>query len=286
METKPLLNYKTPSYPRIEVVFSDPDLLLKNMPVSWRGNKLIVTAMISFSLSACKGQSDDPGNVSQMEQLVNDNTNRSDSIISKQDSAKIAPIFVHGDGVGASGCVMIAPPVYLSEEDALNIISGELKKVGLTFNDKFKGDPIMISRKKVVYNENENIKNWEERYSDTTEIKNLYPDAYNKDLNMIIEFVSYEDYEAFGDEKPEFSSVSEYLIKSSAEKIQKVFKEKGKYSSVVFYDPVGWGDISNREQGWDEMEKEGRKKAVEMLKLQVADFIEWLKNEGIILNKK
>jgi hypothetical protein len=284
MKTKPVLNYKTPSYPRIEVVFSEPAMLLKNMPKTWQANKLMVTAMISFSLSACKGQTDKPSNTTPIEQGVVDKTNKTDTTVIKQESAKIAPIFVHGDGVGASGCIMIAPPVYLSEGEALKIIIDELKKGGLSFSDKFEGDSIQIKRKKIVYKENKNVEKMSDRYTDTVEVKGLYPDIYNKELNMIIEFVSINDYEAYGDEEMNWSSVSSYHIKSVAEKIQTSFKENGKYNSVVFYDPVGWADRDKRGD-WDEMKKDGRKKAVEMLKLQVADFIEWLKKENLTLKK-
>ena len=105
--------------------------------------------------------------------------------------SRAAPVFVHGDGVGASGCVMIAPPVYLSEEDALNIIFTELKKEGLSFKDEYKGDSIKIVREKIDYNYDENISNWEDRYVKSKETKNLYPDAYNKELNLIIVITSY-----------------------------------------------------------------------------------------------
>jgi hypothetical protein len=284
METKPLLNYQSPNYPRIEVVFSDPGILLKNMPKKWRANKMIVVAMISFSVSACKAQTEKPANTTQQEHFVKDKDANQVNKNALKDSMKIAPIFVHGEGVGASGCVMIAPPVYLSEEEALKIILRELKKEGLSFNDKFQGDSIEVKRKRILYNDDEKITKWEDRYKDSIETRSLYPDAYNKDLKMVIEFVSMKDFRQFADEERVMSSVSEYDIKAVAEKIQKAFKKKGAYNTVVFYDPVGWADRDDR-GSWDEMEKAGSRKAVEMLKLQVSDFIDWLKKEKIIVKK-
>ncbi len=38
----------------------------------------------------------------------------------------VAPIFEHGEGRGATGCVVIVPPVFLSEEEALQIANEEL----------------------------------------------------------------------------------------------------------------------------------------------------------------
>jgi hypothetical protein len=277
MKTKPLLNYKTPNYPQIEVVFTEPDILIKNMPESWQANKLIVSAMLSFSLAACKGQSSDIGNTVKTEQVSI--MNKSDVTVNgKIDTSKIAPIFVHGEGVGASGCVMIAPPVYLSEADAMNIIFEELNKEGLTFKDKYNGDSLSVEQKKVVFSKDTSITNYRDRISYKTVKKNLYPDAFNKKLNLIIQFVSFSDYEKYADEEPEWSSVSTYEIKKAAEKIRKAYLVEAKHGVVVFYDPVGWADNKNSDN-WNEMQKSGREIAIKMLKLQVSDFIEWLKKE-------
>lgn len=280
MKTKPILNYKTPNYPKIELVLSEPDVLLRNMPKTWQGNKLLVTAMISFSLSACKFQTEENVNLISNEQIINDASlkpvlqNKVNERI--KDSSLVAPIFIHGDGVGVSGCVMIAPPVYLSEEDAMKIILNELKKKGISFNDKFTGDSINIKQKKVHYKNNPKKNENPVYFSDET--SKFYPDAYNKELNMILEFVSFKDYFKFGDEEPEWSSVSDYYIKTAAEKIRNTIKKQNKYNAVIFYDPVGWGD-RDESSDWDQMEKSGRKKAIDSLKFQVNDFIEWLKKQ-------
>ena len=280
METKPVTNYKTPNYPRIEVVLSHPDLLMKNMPQKWKTNKVIVTAMVSFTLSAYSGESDSKPGIPLHEHVWRDKKNPSDlENQNASDSAHIAPIFVHGEGVGASGCVMIAPPVYLSEAEARNIIQAELDKEGISIEDKFKGDNLIIKTKKVVYN-------WEGkkdefRYKDTLEEKKYIPDAFNQKMNLVIEFVSMEDFENYADREPEMSSVSSYDIKSTAVKIREALVKEGKTNAVVFYDPVGYSDRGDMEN-WEEMEKSARKNAVEQLKTQVADFIDWIKKEGLL----
>jgi hypothetical protein len=43
----------------------------------------------------------------------------------------VAPIFKHGEGRGAVGCVVVSPPVFLSEEEAMQIIGEELAKSGI-----------------------------------------------------------------------------------------------------------------------------------------------------------
>ena len=43
----------------------------------------------------------------------------------------VAPIFAHGDGRAYMGCVAVSSPVFLSEEEALQIIKEELAKEGI-----------------------------------------------------------------------------------------------------------------------------------------------------------
>jgi hypothetical protein len=50
---------------------------------------------------------------------------------SKGAPAVAAPIFEHGEGHGSVGCVVITPPVFLSEEEALKIIRESLAGYGL-----------------------------------------------------------------------------------------------------------------------------------------------------------
>ena len=182
------------------------------------------------------------------------------------------------------GCVMIAPPVYLSEADAMKIIFEELKKEGLTFEDKYKGDSLSIEFKKLVFSEDTTIRNYVDRFSHTTKKRNLYPDAYNEKLNLLIQYVSFEDYEKYGDQEIPWSSVYTFEIKKAAQKIRKAYLEEAQHGAVVFYDPVGRTERKYR-GNWKKMEKSGRENAVKMLKLQVADFIEWLKKEYRIEKK-
>ena len=131
----------------------------------------------------------------------------------------------------------------------------------------------------MVYNRQ--AKKDELRYKDTIEEKKYVPDAYNQKMNLVVEFVSMQDYQKFADMEPEMSSVSSYDIKSTAVKIREALVKEGKTNAVVFYDPVGYSDRGDMEN-WEEMEKSARKNAVEQLKTQVADFIDWIKKEGLL----
>ena len=90
METKPVANYKTPNYPTIEVVLSHPDLLMKNMPKKWQANKVIVTAMISFTLSAYSGESDSKPDKPKHENVWEDKKNPSDQVNEKATIGKVS----------------------------------------------------------------------------------------------------------------------------------------------------------------------------------------------------
>ena len=54
-------------------------------------------------------------------------------VFAESDEGKItvAPIFKHGEGRGATGCIVVSPPVFLSEEEALQIVKEELAKHGV-----------------------------------------------------------------------------------------------------------------------------------------------------------
>jgi hypothetical protein len=54
-------------------------------------------------------------------------------VFAKSEEGKItvAPIFKHGEGRGATGCVVMTPPVFLSEEEGMQILREELAKHGI-----------------------------------------------------------------------------------------------------------------------------------------------------------
>ncbi len=53
--------------------------------------------------------------------------------VAELESGKIAvaPVFEHGEGRGVTGCNVVTPPVFLSEEEGLQILREELAKHGI-----------------------------------------------------------------------------------------------------------------------------------------------------------
>jgi hypothetical protein len=65
--------------------------------------------------------------------------NRSGAEVDVQDvvisnDPNVSPVFIHGRGRGSYGCVSVAPPSFLSEDEAFEVIQREAQKYGLVFS--------------------------------------------------------------------------------------------------------------------------------------------------------
>jgi hypothetical protein len=115
MKSKPVRKYASPKYPTRLEVATRPDLLQRHQPPAWRrwpeltgaaGLFLLAgTARLSAADSSPKG-SQNPAQAKAV--------------------AIVAPIFQHGEGRGATGCIVMSPPVFLSEQEALQVIREEM----------------------------------------------------------------------------------------------------------------------------------------------------------------
>ena len=56
-----------------------------------------------------------------------------DFVMAEPESGKVivAPVFEHGEGRGATGCIVVSPPVFMSEEEGMQILREELAKHGI-----------------------------------------------------------------------------------------------------------------------------------------------------------
>lgn len=255
MKVKPLKNYREPLYPTRLEILEDPELLERNLPSGWRKSaEILGLTAILLSMNACIKSG-------------NDNIEK---------HAVVAPIFEHGEGRGVDGCVVAAPPVFLSEEEAIQVIAEEMAKAGINITDRnvtlnnvsipIKGK---LSEADIEYLKGK-VK-WE-------------MDILDDDKNIAVEFVSREDYPYILYPRY-FSSVQEYNFKKAAKALAKAIrkKEKGIYVGT-FYDPVPKSEYEYwKETGKKDWEKRDSKEvAAEFLKEQVKDFVEWLKGQGVI----
>lgn len=115
---QPVSRYDTPSYPTQLDVLATPEILAAHPPRGWLSNRdlaAFAAALLAANFAGCDSDKD--------------HTLR--KRLAPHAAAVVAPVFEHGDGRGATGCVVISPPAFLSEEEALAVIREELTAHGL-----------------------------------------------------------------------------------------------------------------------------------------------------------
>lgn len=307
MKIQPIKNYKTPSYPTRKEFLSRTNNLYKNLPNRWLQNKVVAGALAFFFL----GNNSNTNNIvlkPGLNSIIVDSEKSDRPIMEKKVStekvASIAPLFLYGDGRGASGCVVINPPVFMSEADARQIIKSELMKEGIIFDKKnYQVEGIFFDENSAwgrFQDESENdLSPYNKREKYPVEM-----DAYSSDLNLAYEFVSVDDYYKFGGEFSG-STAQSYDVVMAAENLREKMKKFGKINTVIFYDPLvnrdrelpknesydalkywsyGFGDKKNNEPHFDYFTAKNEE-SVALLKKQIDDFIEWIKKEGLLSKK-
>lgn len=279
MKVKAVKYYNQPNYPTIEKYSSNPELFLNHAPKSWIDNAKIWTALVAFSLSTsqCNAQDKPKDSTEKIDQK-----NKKDAGIENQKLNKsfVAPIFVHGEGAGATGCVVMNPPVFITEEEAKQVIINEFKKNNIDIDINTKKQ-ITLSKKQVDFETNK---------QNTIQINHQF-DGYNQKLNFVFDFISSEDYYQLKDEDGYLSSVSSFNYQKLANDLRSKILEKKDINAVIFYDPIVYAEEINldrnaTEKEWrkayEEKEKSATEEAKKQLILQVDDFISWLKKENYL----
>lgn len=278
MKIKPVKKNKTPNYPTLEYYIANPELLSRNIPDRWIKNKYIATYLTIFVLCGNTGCT----NKSEANNIeVVDNQNKKISKLNpinhdKKDFGKVAPIFAHGEGSGATGCMVISPPVFIAEDEAWQIISTALAAQNITL-DTANCPTIKFNTQPIGYYHFENEEEEEQVPEVDVEIKT---DRYNAEYNLAIQFISVRDIYKFEPEVNYTSSVQEYNTKKAAVLLREELAKR-EMNAVVFYDPLVSSDY-DRDIDWETRDKLAKEKAKTLLLSQVNDFIEWLKNEHIV----
>lgn len=203
----------------------------------------------------------------------------------------VAPIFEHGEGRGAEGCLVITPPVFLSEEEAMQILREELAQHGI----RLKAGHVLkgVSLPGRCWQEEltegkDGEKDVKFTVVEIADRKPLKLDGVDPDKHVAVKFVSRREYCDLGGPK-DGSTVTSYDFKDVARYVVDHAKKHGRNPVVlaVFYDPLG--EMSERGdwgEGWREdwKEEEKRRKAESKVKLrqQAQDFAAWLKKEKAI----
>ncbi len=281
MDLKPVKNYKSPKYPDKKIILTNPDML-KLVPNRWSksiSTKIAFSSLLIMTLTAC-GQKYDNSYKSGGQE----NTSVGASVYGSDhpndpsnQTGCVAPIFEHGDGRGSFGCDSVAPPAFLSEEEAYQIICDEAKKRGINLektNELLKDIQIPVTYtfpEKFIPNPDNPDELIAEYPSKTKKAGDLELDGYDKNKKIAFEFVSVDDFKGWQGESRIVSSVEGYQVLDAAKTLREGISEKENNKYIgVFYDPISNVDFSKAES------------SKKLLRQQVADFIEWLKAINVI----
>ncbi len=286
MEIKPVKDIKTPKYPLRDEMGADA--LKQQIPKRWAGSaaaKVALGTLAAMTLAGCvpdiptAGVPEPPSAKTEESVTPAITEYRTEGIVAAP-TVNVAPMFLHGEGRGAFGCVMVAPPVFLSEEDALAVINETAKEYGLSF--KAGAGPIMEG----VAQPATNIYGEEKTASGKT--MSLQPDFADEERGIVIEFVSTEDVKKWHTDTGYIVSVESYDTKDAADQLSDGLEQanvnNGYYTAGVLYDPCELyhpEDLSD-EDDWNKAEAKTKQMSKEQLEKQATDFFEWLKDQGII----
>lgn len=210
----------------------------------------------------------------------------------------VAPIFKHGEGRGATGCVVLAPAVFLSEEEAIQIIREELAKHGVklvggirprsaqtmpTFEDlshQGPGKTVLEQRAR--------------EYKGPIHPEEL--EAVDRAKKVAVRYVSRNTEDRLRKVKW-MGTVGAYDLSETAERIAAELKKGTAELFVgVFYDPSDdFDSFGALEDGGSAVksdkelealvaawEARSKAKAVESLRQQTRDFAAWLKQRKVL----
>src|ERR1035438_3198523 len=105
MQVTPVRSRRAPQYPSQQYLAEHLELL-SIVPERWKSNPLVLRVLASvvsltFAAEAAHAQTPAPA------------------------ASHVAPLFIHGEGRGAFGCVATNPPIFLSEDEAKQVIREE-----------------------------------------------------------------------------------------------------------------------------------------------------------------
>jgi hypothetical protein len=296
MKAKPVERNRAPAYPTRAELLAREGFLGSCLPRGWRVGKRLAGAVTFLAAANLTGCGDSPLNPFVERrvgvQTAADRSTALSSVIDSEAAAVVAPIFEHGEGRGATGCVVVTFPVFLSEEEAMQVIREELAEHGieLTSAPDLKGLTVMPRTRP---GENEPFTD------EQPTPKPLSMDGID-DLNQVaVKYISETDCEKL-DWTRCYGMVTEYDSKGMARHVAEQIKERGRQRlyAGVFYDPLvdlefgfdEWGadeDVEEEtpeqwEAAYQKIRSRSAAKAKQLLRRQAEDFVAWLGRQGVL----
>ncbi len=226
MKIEPVKAIMNPGYPT-KIQSLEDTVLLKNLPNRWKQIAVVCTAISSFSLTSC----------SEAINYIND-------LLSRGQTQQL-----EGD--------VMATRINLSEKEAIDIITDELSKQGITAD------------KESIEDINADVPAKYE-YIDTginleTQNTSMTLDGIIEDKNIGFEYISNGDMnEWLGETLDEYTH--DEILNVYKESIDNNIIKDDDMKAVMFYSEYAYS----------------RQNAEDNLRSQVNDFINWLKEQGII----
>lgn len=218
-------------------------------------------------------------------------------LVAAEDGAPIvAPLFDHGEGRGASGCIVVSPPVFLSEEEAMQIIREELGKRGIQLNEAAPLKDVHIPQRTIEYGARVIGDGKVEFITKTTEdhrnTSPLRPSGIDPDKMIVVEYITEMRDDPFG-ASTDRGTVSRYDFKDAAAYVAEQVKKQSKQRIYLglFYDPaVGLNDPEVRAKRttaggrmkFEEYRELLMTKSKALVRQQAQDFVAWLKENKAI----
>lgn len=217
MNSRPVSRYKTPRYPTRLEVLADHTLLEKHLPPAWKScAEMAGVVTLLLAANNCTGYSQE------------------DIRAVTGKPAVVAPIFAHGEGRGATGCVVVNPPVFLSEQNAMQVIREQLGKAGVTLSASHVAlQDVVIPQFRQEFSQ----PGWNPKIVPTGDAKVFFLDALDTRKRVGVEYVSYGHYFDLGGEQSG-STVQDYDFKRIAAGVDKAVAKSHNLYFGAFYDPV------------------------------------------------
>ena len=289
MKIKPLKHYKNPSYPTYEESKRDARLL-EHVPRRWKNGIPLASLMGSGLLlqtlcAGCKDNHEPKESVAvKLANLFKKKNEAAADNARAIPATRVAPFLeeaLANDGRGTFGCIAVSAPVFLSENEALDLIQGEMEKAGLRMRDMVTLDGVLVPN---------TFQFWERKHELEKEIKfNLRPlkeGAYTFDLgtddkSVMVKFLQTGDFYRWEDDAFGNSTVSWVNLPWLVTQMRETFLQRTNGAPVIiglFFDPMpgsDWEDFTNHKDLTHE-------NAREKLRKQVLHFMDYLKREGVV----
>ena len=273
MRTESFNKYRTPRYPTKLQILEDPQLLEKHIPPAWLSNRELA-AVLGLCLAANTAGCAENG--------PNGSTTRKPIATGQSSANMVAPVFPKESAPaepvqdrGMPGCIAVAPPVFLSEEEALQVITEELNSNGIVLSERdVKIDSVTITGKAMEFRQDwiSDTRDW--KFKELTE--QFEVDAVDPVNDVAVEYIAEKDEKFF------FAIDGIYGSRPAAELLtRQVSKQDIGLRLGTFYHPqeglprkFRWARGEERQEAVEECER--------LLRLQVNDFVDWLKGQGVI----